>query len=169
MSHESDTRGQGSRRDRRQDSSEPVVHAAIAHLLPHQILELWEQAHGDLEPRWKPEFLDRPAVAELAGMDARAVRWAIARSKKLDDILEGAHRWDTADRSRPGAGAQSAPPGGRDSGRRPRSSPGRSGAVTRYGTGMVRSPFSPEVRIPGGEICPSCGVRCLADGHCGCS
>ena len=52
------------------------------------ILEAWENAWGPLPQKWKEDFLNHGAIAELLNYPDNWIEIAILRNQKLDDALK---------------------------------------------------------------------------------
>ena len=166
---------------------------------PKHVLGWWESIYGLLSQERRAEFLERPELVQLCtSFTPNIVKPALRRSSLLSEALRWAkeHRADFPSRSSPGtrsspsrriregAGDKATKRATQPSTRRkknrlgsssdPPSSPRRptrrrTGGVTRYGSGTIRSAGNPEDVLPGGGKCPACGMVYRSDGHCRCS
>ena len=55
---------------------------------PSEVLNFWEEIHGEFKPLWKPLFLHHRAMKRILEFQSDQIKVAIRRNKKLDLVLQ---------------------------------------------------------------------------------
>ena len=55
---------------------------------PSEVLNFWEEIHGEFKPLWKPLFLHHKAMKRILEFQSDQIKVAIRRNKKLDLVLQ---------------------------------------------------------------------------------
>lgn len=55
---------------------------------PSEVLEFWEEIHGEFKPVWKSLFLHHRAMKRILEFQSDQIKVAIRRNKKLDLVLQ---------------------------------------------------------------------------------
>lgn len=137
-----------------------------------RVLAAWERQHGPLDRRFHEQFQHHRAMAKLVQLPWSSVEMSVRQGDpKLDAILRKALALEVHSPKRPtskGPSRYPQPPTPRLGFSSGRYQLPPSGAITPYGSGMIRSPERPEQEV-GGGVCKSCGRAYRSDGHCACS
>jgi hypothetical protein len=54
---------------------------------PSDLLQFWQEVHGQLDIKWQKVFLKEKAVKEILSHKSDNIKVAVRRNKKLKDIL----------------------------------------------------------------------------------
>ena len=52
-----------------------------------EILNIWQEKWGDLDPKWKDQFLNSPYLDRIMQFDSQIIVESVSRSKRLGAIL----------------------------------------------------------------------------------